>query len=189
MVIPAWNNDKVIPIVRKVPPEQQHPTENRSPYDATMAEVVQRFATTPERVQLLHDFLDYRSTLYAAGVTQGFQWINGSFVEHVEVADRPDKEPHPNDIDFVTFYHRPAEPPPELDDLLRPQTTRERYNIDAYSLVLGTDSTAHLIDSITYWYGMWSMRRHDQVSKGFVQVDLDPENDPQARAALNAVKL
>lgn len=189
MVIPDWNDQHVIPTVRDVPPEQQGLPENRSPYDATLLEVVQRFASTPERVQLLHHLMDYRDALYTAGVTEGFQWINGSFAEHVEVRPRPSQEPRPYDIDVITFYHRPEQPPPELDDLLRPSVTRDKYNIDAYSLVLGTESTAHLVDSITYWQGMWSTRRRDHQPKGFVQVDLDPENDPQAREELNAVSL
>ena len=111
MVIPDWNDQHVIPTVRDVPPEQQGLTENRSPYVATLCEVVKRFANTPERIQLLHGLMDYRDALYAAGVTDGFQWINGSFVEHVEVRDRPDKERRPYDIDVVTFFHAPDDQP------------------------------------------------------------------------------
>lgn len=189
MVIPDWNFEHVIPLVREVPPEQQHISGNRSPYEATMTQVVERFATTPERVQLLHDFMDYRHALYSAGVTEGFQWVNGSFVEHVEVTDRPNKEPRPYDIDIVTFYHRPDQPAPELDYLFSPSLTLDRYNIDAYCVVLGTEATTHFVESVAYWYGMWSTRRLDQVSKGFVKIDLDPEHDPQAREALHTVKI
>ncbi len=188
MVIPDWELH-VIPPVGPVPPEQQDLPENRSPYEATLLQLVERFATTPERVKLLHDLMDYREALYAVGVTEGFQWINGSFVEHVEARDRPGKEPKPYDIDVVTFYHQPDDQPPEFHDLFRTSMIRDRYNIDAFNLVMGTPTTNHLVESVAYWYGMWSTRREDQMPKGFVQVNLDPEHDPEARQALSEIQL
>ena len=188
MVIPDWDN-AVLPTVRKVPPEEQDRTENRSPYHASFRGLIERFATTPERVQLLHNLLNYREALYGVGVIEGFQWINGSFVEHVEARDRPGKEPRPYDIDVVTFYHQPDDQPPEFHDLFRPSIVRNRYNIDAFNLVMGTPTTNHLVESVAYWYGMWSTRREDQMPKGFVQVNLDPEHDPEARQALSETQI
>ena len=188
MVIPDWELH-VIPPVRPGPPEQQDLVENRSPYEATLLQLVERFATTPERMKLLHDLMDYRESLYAVGVTEGFQWINGSFVEHVEARDRPGKEPKPYDIDVVTFYHQPDDQPPEFHDPFRTSIVRDRYNIDAFNLVMGTPTTNHLVESVAYWYGMWSTRREDQMPKGFVQVNLHPEHDPEARQALSEIQL
>ena len=188
MDIPDWELH-VIPPVRPVPPEEQDRPENRSPYEATLLQLVERFATTPERVKLLHDLMDYRQDLYAVGVTEGFQWINGSFVEEVEARDRRGKEPKPYDIDVVTFYHQPDGQPNEIHDLFRPSTVRARYDIDAFNLVMGTPTTNHIVESVAYWYGMWSTRREDQTPKGFVQVNLDPEHDPEARQALSEIQL
>ena len=103
MVIPDWTSKAVIPMVRPVRPEEQALPENRSPFEATMTHVVERFAFTPQRARLIHNLIDYRNALYAAGITDGFQWINGSFVEHVETRPRPGKAPRPDDIDIVTF--------------------------------------------------------------------------------------
>ena len=189
MVIPDWDDQNIIPPVRDVPPGQQGLPENRSPYDATLLEVVQRFANTPDRVQLLHNLMDYRDALYADGVTDGFQWINGSFAEHVEVMPRPGKEARPYDIDIVTFYRPPDEQPPELRELFDSTAMSDKYRIDAYAVVLDTALTVHTVETIAYWQGMWSTRRSDRQPKGFVQVDLDPENDPQARQALNEIRL
>lgn len=189
MVIPDWDGQHVIPPVRDVPPEQQGLRENRSPYEATLLQVVQRFAFTPERVRLLHQLMDYRNALYAAGATEGFQWINGSFAEHVEVRPRPNQEPRPYDIDVVTFYRPTEQQTLDLEELLRPRTTRDRFNIDAYGVTLSMELTAVMVEAIAYWQGMWSARRDDHLPKGFVQVDLDPDNDPKAREALNAVRL
>ena len=89
----------------------------------------------------------------------------------------PGKDPKPNDIDVVTFYHQPDDQPPEFHDLLRPSIVRDRYNIDAFNLGMGTPTTNHLAESVAYWYGMWSTRREYQMPKGFVQVNLDPQGN------------
>ena len=178
-----------MPTIRDVPSDQQALPENRSPFQAATFHLVERFATTPERVQLLHDLLDYRSALYAVGITEGYQWIDGSFVENVEARPRPGKEPRPYDIDVVTFFTPLGYEPPELVELFQPLLTRERYNIDAYFITLGVPLDDHLVESITYWYGMWSTRRIDHTPKGFVRVDLNPEHDQEAREALYAIQL
>ena len=118
MVIPDWTSKAVIPMVRPVRPQEQALPENRSPFEATMTHVVERFAFTPQRARLIHNLIDYRNALYAAGITDGFQWINGSFVEHVETRPRPGQAPRPDDIDIITFYHLPGQQTPETDDPL-----------------------------------------------------------------------
>lgn len=67
-----------------------------SPYPASISEVVERFATSPTRVILLHGLLSYRDALRAAGLSEGYQWLDGSFVEDIEWQQhRP-----PRDIDM-----------------------------------------------------------------------------------------
>ena len=56
-------------------------------------------------------------------------------------------------------------------------------------MVLGSELTTDIVETKVYWYGMWSTRRSDQMPKGFVQVELDPENDHKARLALNEIRL
>ena len=189
MAIPDWTSKAVIPMVRPVRPEERAFPENRSPFETTMTHVVERFAFTPHRAGLIHNLINYRNALYDAGITEGFQWINGSFVEHVENRPRKGKPPRPNDIDIVTFYHLPGEQTPETEDLFRPSTTRQRFNIDAYGIPLGVEFTADEVDAVAYWYGMWSVRKDDHEPKGFVQVHLDPQTDPDALRALNEMRL
>ena len=123
-----------------------------------MTHVVERFAFTAQRAQLIHNLIDYRKALYAAGITDGLQWINGSFVEHVEARPRPGKAPRPDDIDLVTFYHPPGQQTPETHDLFRPSATRPRFNVDGYGIPLGVEFTADDVEAVAYWYGMWSLR-------------------------------
>ena len=186
MTIPDWNFQAVIPPVRDVPQYAQHLPDNRSPYKTTLIQVVERFSTTPDRVQLLHGLIDYRRALYDVGIRRGFQWLDGSFVERVETRTRPGREPRPYDIDVVTFFYPPAVEPPELGELFDPDFTQQRYFIDAYAVTLGQRFDQNLAETISYWHGLWSLRKHDKHAKGFVQIDLDPEHDRQAREALHA---
>ena len=80
-----------------------HPTEaghgpNRSPYPITLQELLDRFSTSAERIDVLKGFLSYRAALHAAGIVRGFQWLDGSFMENVErLEDRP-----PRDMDVIS---------------------------------------------------------------------------------------
>lgn len=189
MVIPDWTSKAVIPMVRPVRREEQALQENRSPYEATMMHMVERFAFTPHQARLIHNLIDYRTALYAVGITDGFQWINGSFVEHVETRPRPGKAPRPCDVDVVTFYHLPSQQTTETDDLFRVSATRQRFNIDGYGIPLGVEFTADEVEAVAYWYGMWSLRIDDNEPKGFVQVHLDPQNDSNALRVLKEMQL
>ena len=80
-----------------------------SPYKVEFLEFAQQFATSQHRADLLNGLIAYREALRNIGLTQGFQWIDGSFVEDVEQSrGRP-----PADIDVVTFAYGPqfADPP------------------------------------------------------------------------------
>ena len=176
-------------MVRPVRRDQQALRQNRSPYEATLTHVVERFALTRHRAGLILNLIEYRNALYDAGITDGFQWINGSFVEHVETRSRPEKAPEPGDIDIVTFYRPPAQLTFDIVDLFRTSVTRQRFNIDGYGVALGVEFTPLEVETVAYWYGMWSLRIDDYEPKGFVQVGLDPQNDPDALRALNEMRL
>ena len=186
MTIPAWDGRAVIPTVRPgIPETAVNEPDNRSPYKSDVIQVVQRFGVTPHRIHLLNGLLDYRAALHAAGALQGFQWIDGSFAENVE---HRRLDPHaPNDIDVVTFFYLPQPVTGELIDLFDIDLTKQNFHIDAYSVVLGVELTQNSVETIVYWHSVWSHRRTDKLSKGFVQIDLEPSQDPAAHAALNAL--
>jgi len=71
----------------------------RSPYVVGLLDVVERFATTPERIRILDGLLRFRADLHQTGIVSGFQWLDGSFMEQVEILEhRP-----PRDLDVVNF--------------------------------------------------------------------------------------
>jgi hypothetical protein len=165
-----------------LPPFVGLPTDrgDRSPYLTTMADVFNVLGGTAHRRALLQGFLDYRSAVRAAGVTQALQWIAGSFVE-----DRPGAEP--NDIDVVTISHLDpalvaAIKNADLDD---PDVTRATFNCDAYWIDLEWSRVA-VVRATSYWLGLLSHRRVTFAWKGIAEVLLNDPNDP-ADAAIVAL--
>jgi hypothetical protein len=182
--IPAWNTEGVIPPI----PVGDPFSRIRSPYVVPLDEVMVRFGMTSERRMLLTGLLRYRSALHAVGLIQGFQWLDGSFLEDVErMASR-----QPNDIDVVTFYHLPpgatqASIAQRIGGLF-PQSSadlraiKQAFHVDAYGQCLDVQAE-RIVGSSTYWYSMWSHRRNG-VWKGYVQVDLAPAEDAAAGRVL-----
>ena len=173
--IPAWNPEGIVPPI--APGEEGH-SRRRSPYLVSPLEVVTHFAITPQRQNILKGWLQYRARLYHAGLNDGFQWVDGSFLEDAE----NEYGGAPGDIDIVTFFELPggvsqAEFDGQHPDLFDPNVTRQQFRVDAYGIELGISLDNSLISDISYWYSMWSHRRHDHRWKGFLQVTLDTAAD------------
>ena len=140
-----------------------------------------RFGDTADRCTLLAGLLDYRAALHAAGVREGFQWINGSFVE--DTMGHSSREP--NDIDLVTFFHVPPGQSQEvLVHLFGPRASK--YGVDAYAVVLNEGDFSYLVRRAAYWNGVWSHDRRRQW-KGYLEIDLSDSEDEDARMALRVV--
>ena len=161
----------------------------RSPYRASIATLVERFATSPERAAIIRGLIGLRAGLRAVGVTQGLQWIDGSFVENCEaVKGRP-----PGDVDVVNLLRRPSG---LLDDqawrafltanphLFRPPEVKAAFNCDAYFIDLDADA-GNLVEQTAYWFGLFSHQRDTFRWKGLVQLELE-DDDAAAEAALAA---
>jgi len=180
-IIPTWNARGLLPPIRS----SEEPTSvKRSPYEANLLEVVQRFSTSPERTAILNGLLRFRRALFDAGLEKGFQWLDGSFFENIEaLEDRP-----PRDIDVVTFFdlkgvnqHYLVEHHSDLFDV---EKVRESYRVDGYYFPIPESPDQYFIRRVSYWYSLWSHRR-DHTWKGFVQVPLSPDQDSHAQALLN----
>lgn len=183
VAIPDWNAQGVIP-----PLHSDDPTSaERSPYRVSLTDLVLRFGTSAERQTILNGLLRFRSTLHQAGLDNGFQWVDGSFLEHIEQIEHR----NPGDIDVVTFYHLPDGQTQESlvqahRELFNPRQTKVDFRVDGYFVHLLPASPETLIQKATYWYSLWSHRR-DSLWKGYVQVDLAPADDAAAKASLDAM--
>lgn len=187
VALPSWNSLGLIP-----PVNEQHPmSAERSPYTVSLTDFVLRFGHTSPRRKVLDGFLKYRAALHSVGLVSGFQWLDGSFLENVEVLEAR----APNDIDVVTFFDLPEgksqhdifQQSPELFPMTRGihLKLKEMYSVDAYLEYLGK-SPSRLVRQSSYWYSIWSHRRN-QAWKGFVQIDLAPSTDAQAVAQLETL--
>lgn len=178
--IPNWNTQGVLP-----PNDPVDPTSaNRSPYIVSLADLALHFGTTTKRKAILIGLLDFRAALHAAGLGNGFQWVDGSFIENIETIESR----APADIDVVTFFHLPqgqtqrsfASAHPDLFDHA---DTKNRFHADAYFVPLDDNPPAYLVERSAYWYSLWSHRRNGQW-KGYLQIDLSATDDATARAEL-----
>lgn len=181
MPVPAFTIDGVIPPYTGAN-GPGGASQQMTPYEATPLEVVQRFATTERRREILRHWLEHRLLLRDLGIVAGFQWLNGSFVE--------DKEP--NDLDIVTFFRRPAaaQTPLAMAQLMRanPEVLltapiKAVRRLDSFLVDLDATTEA-IIDATRYWCGLFSHRRGDDLWKGMVKVSLDPAEDDIALLSL-----
>lgn len=149
-----------------------------SPYQVTSIEVINKFASTPVRKRLLKMWLAHRAGLRKIGFVRGFQWLDGSFVENKE----------PNDLDIVSFLFRPEgitnsdmiclhiQNNPQL---FSRQIVREKYGLHFFPVDLnGTPKT--IIDTTSYFFGLFSHRRNDHLWKGILEVNLEESDEDQA---------
>lgn len=184
VAIPGWNARGLIPPVSDL----ANSTADRSPYCVSLCEFVLRYATSSRRQQILSGYLRHRSLLHSAGLTDGFQWIDGSFLENIEVIELRD----PNDIDVVTFFSLPQhlsqqevlQRVPLAFSISRGERAafKAEFFVDPYFVSLKSREL-WLVQQATYWYSMWSHRR-DASWKGYLQLDLDPLEDQRAAAQL-----
>ena len=118
------------------------------------------------------------------GLTRGFQWINGSFLENVEDNENRD----PEDIDVVTFFHLPNGYTEESlyeahQPVFDPNHIKSKYEVDAHYIQLDTDHMDYIIRSSTFWYSLWS-HTQDGRWKGYLQIDLANNEDETARTEI-----
>ena len=182
--IPNWNAQGVIP-----PLHSDDPTSTkRSPYRVSLTDLVLRFGTTARRKTILNGLLRFRSALHNAGFTNGFQWVDGSFLEHIEQIERRD----PGDIDVVTFYHLPEGQTQQSlfqanRALMDPRQNKASFHVDGYFVHLLPAVPETLVENTTYWYSVWSHRR-DSLWKGYLQIDLAPTEDTAVMVRLDIMR-
>lgn len=161
-----------------------------SPYPATLAEFVAKFGISAERRRILLGYLDHRAALRSVGITRGFQWLDGSFVE---VMSR-----EPNDIDFVTFYVAPRNwNEDEVADanktLFRPRLAKKEYRCDPYFVCISSemdDLRAEAVIKLTsFWHGLFSHQRDSYAWRGIVSVPVaTADGDLDARSMIELME-
>lgn len=182
-MIPEFNSNGVLP------PILSETGKDRAPYEVDILEFCEKFGFSQERRAILSGLLGLRRDLKANGVCEGFQWINGSFLEHVEII----RERPPNDVDVVSFIRlgnlenqeRLLEEAPQL---FTAGLAKQSYAVDHY--IVQTDcvdgdeaSVKNLVFESAYWYSLWAHQRSTLAWKGFVSIPLT-SNDADAESWL-----
>ena len=166
--IPTFDHNLVIP------PHLGDPVNARqlSPYPCTTLDLCQRFGTSDERRLILGKFLDFRDRLRGVGLTNGFQWLDGSFLEDVETREsRP-----PKDLDLVTVYWGYDAPfqrnlMASFPEFASPALSKVNFSLDHYPFDAGF-SPAFTLEQTRYWILLFSHTRLG-VWKGILRVELN----------------
>jgi hypothetical protein len=151
-----------------------------SPYQTTLSRIATKLCVSNERRNIFRGLLAYRQQLNAIGLSVGFQWLSGSFMEDIETLEARS----PNDVDVVTFCHRP---PAISSDaawqtftdtniaLIDAPLVKATFMCDAYFVDLDITPLS-VVDQTRYWFGLFSHRRGG-LWKGMLQVPLTVTND------------
>ena len=184
-MIPPFMQNGTLPPIR---PGKAGHDGDRAPYRVTSSAFIDNFAYSPERKNILHGFLEYRKALYSLGIVAGFQWIDGSFTEDIEMLENRS----PNDVDVVTICNLPNGVTQQSlynqnPDMFIHQKVKENYNVDSYFIFCGYNCSPNLlIKQTTYWYSMWSHRRNG-LWKGYLEISLNNDDDHNAEQLLNSL--
>lgn len=184
-MIPEFNQAGVLP-----PFLSAHGPANPdgvAPYTVSISELVYHYSYSPERNKILQGLLDYREHMRSAGITNGIQWVDGSFIEDVEKT----RARAPNDVDLVTFAHRPD---PDLEkweklflenqELFNPEKCKESYICDAYYVDLDLPAI-NIVNQTRYWFGLFSHQRETFLWKGLLEIPLLSDDSEAQTILLN----
>lgn len=182
--IPDFNYNNVLP------PHLGNPTDTSkiSPYKTDIMEFCKKFATSSERIKILKGFIYFRLEACKKNIVNGFQWIDGSFTENVEI--REGRAPH--DIDVVTFFSgvsnvQAAVIQSNFPEFIRPGLSKQNYLVDHYPVPY--DANPELtVEYTRYWCQLFSHNRQG-VWKGILRIPLyqTSQNDSQALSYLNSL--
>ena len=181
MSIPAFDHNLVLP------PHIGDPrnASDLSPYRCSTVDLVQRFATTDARKEILRKFLEFRQLLQSHGLEVGYQWLDGSFLEDIETLEsRP-----PGDMDLLTIFW--GYPLSFLNELvtkfpafLRPEISKRDFQLDHFP-IMADEAPQATVENTRYWIQLFTHRR-DGVWKGMLRIELNtPADDSTAMDYLN----
>jgi hypothetical protein len=179
--IPQHTMDGVLPPFIGASPAEA--SDLMSPYLATPVEVVERFADTMERVEILRGWLSHRRELRTIGFAHGLQWIDGSFVE-----SKP-----PRDIDVTSYVYMGFPSFVDTNAAWVARGANQRlfdrgmvkavFKVDAFFLDL-LDPPEVLLDASRYFFGLFSHQRITMIWKGMLQVRLEDDGSDAAASQL-----
>ena len=186
-MIPPFNHNNVLPPYHGVNPANP---DEQSPYKCTIMEFCQRFAISEQRKKILKGFIQFRLKCNEIGITEGFQWIDGSFIEDIMASDRRE----PNDIDVVSFLFNLTSIPNlsteiinKFQEFIYPSLSKSNYYVDHY-IVEADKNPITTISAVKYWNQLFGHNRKG-IWKGMVKIPFYPTSakDTDALNFLNSL--
>ncbi len=186
-MIPPLNQAGVLPpYLTNIGPTK---SDAMSPYKTNIKELVSRFAVTPKRIDIVKGLINYRQLLRKEGIVDGFQWIDGSYVERCE--ERLNRSP--NDVDVVTFAYRPQNYKDDgkwglfvkqkEDIIFNRRIIKQLYACDAFYEDLSLPGKV-IVSRARFWFGLFSHQRSTFLWKGLLEIPLQAD-DNDALTPLN----
>lgn len=174
MPIPDFDHNYVIPPHLGDPTEKEH----LSPYPCTILEFCTKFATSKDRIEILKNFIEFRKLLTKFGIIYGFQWLDGSFLENIEVSEKRS----PRDLDIVTFFggltfEKQSEIIRDFPAFASPVLSKETYKLDHYAVDFAyrPDVT---VENTRYWIQLFTHNRKS-IWKGILKLPLNTPIDDE----------
>lgn len=182
MPIPLFDHNNVLP------PHLGNPTlrDHLSPYPCTILELCDRFSTSNARILILKNYIAFRQLLTKNGVVNGFQWLDGSFLENIESTEKR----NPNDLDLVTFFSGPSIPDlarlgAAFPEFVNPGLAKINFKLDHYAVDYCFNPEV-TVEITRYWLQLFTHNRVG-VWKGILRLPLNtPIDDQFAMDFLNA---
>lgn len=181
-MIPPFDHNHVIP------PHLGNPADPTqiSPYSCEILEFCRYFCYSPERINILRGFVCFRLKMIQNGIINGFQWVDGSFTENIEV--RENRPPH--DLDVVTFFkgindQQSLKINTDFKEFSNPRLSKQTFLIDHYPVPYDYNPDL-TVESTRYWYQLFSHNRNG-VWKGIIKIPLYADSSKDTDA-LNFLK-
>ena len=176
-MIPPFDHNNVLPPYYNGKPSELNA---QSPYECEILELCQRFGTSVTRRTILKGFIQFRLVCIAQGI-KGFQWIDGSFVENIEVIEMRD----PHDIDVITFFEvkdatEESRIVTAFPEFANSKLSKFNYCVDHYPVLYNVNPMI-TIASTKYWTMLFSHSRRG-VWKGMIQLPLYDTDDKDREA-------
>ena len=174
MPIPSFDYNHVLP------PHLGNPINltDLSPYHCSILEVCNHFGTSKERIEILKGLVTFRQKMTENGVIYGFQWLDGSFLENIEVSE---KRP-PNDIDVVTFFGGMTKVEQvnlacKFPEFASAVLAKQNFKVDHYPFDYSycPDAT---VEMTRYWIQLFTHNRNS-IWKGILRIPINTLDDDQ----------
>ncbi len=181
--IPDFDHNHVMP------PHLGSPVDKSqlSPYQCSILELCHKFSTSPERIEILKGLVSFRQKMNVNGIVFGFQWLDGSFLEDIEILEKR----APRDLDILTYYRnlnseKQADIRINFPEFANSSLSKASFLLDHYPIDYAFQPEL-TVELTRYWLQLFTHNRNN-VWKGMLRLAINtPIDDQYAMDYLNSL--